>query len=102
MDPGILLKTEGRAWEGQESSFTLNGMVKVVIPTSPQRASRIGLRTVRRCDHSVQHLTVAGMGQGTVRLRSPRWQAGQIGQHSLSAGADSAPGTGHRPPGRSP
>ena len=37
-------------------------------------------------------------GQGTVGLRSPRWQAGQIAQHSLSAGADSPPaaGTGRR------
>src|ERR1039457_3371557 len=33
-------------------------------------------------------------GQGTVRLRSPRWQAGQIAQHSLSVGADSPPSTG--------
>ena len=34
-------------------------------------------------------------GQGTVRLRSPpRWQVGQIAQHSLSVGADSPPSTG--------
>src|SRR5258708_2322715 len=33
-------------------------------------------------------------GQGTVRLRSPRWQVGQIAPHSLSVGADSLPSTG--------
>src|SRR5260370_6479646 len=33
-------------------------------------------------------------GQGAVRLRSPRWQVGQIAQHSLSVGADSPPSTG--------
>jgi hypothetical protein len=33
-------------------------------------------------------------GQGTVRLRSPRWQVGQIAQHSRSVGADSPPSKG--------